>query len=48
MGNQEWAIQRHWQHWIPITQDEDKQNTKKQSNTRNYKDQQHGPTINRG
>ena len=29
MGNQEWAIQRHWQHWIPITQDEDKQNTQK-------------------
>ena len=26
-GNQEWTIQRHWQHWAHKTQDEDKQNT---------------------
>ena len=26
-GNQEWTIQRHWQHWEHKTQDEDKQNT---------------------
>ena len=25
-GNQEWTIQRHWQHWVHKTQDEDKQN----------------------
>jgi hypothetical protein len=23
-GNQEWTIQRHWQHWAHKTQDEDK------------------------
>ena len=27
-GNQEWTIQRHWQHWVHKTQDEDKQNKK--------------------
>jgi len=27
-GNQEWRIQRHWQHWTHNAQDEDKQNTK--------------------
>jgi hypothetical protein len=25
-GNQEWTIQRNWQHWEHKTQDEDKQN----------------------
>jgi hypothetical protein len=25
-GNQEWTIQRNWQHWVHKTQDEDKQN----------------------
>ena len=25
-GNQEWTIQRNWQHWTHKTQDEDKQN----------------------
>jgi hypothetical protein len=25
-GLQEWIIQRHWQHWVHKTQDEDKQN----------------------
>jgi hypothetical protein len=25
-GNQEWTIQRHWQHCVQRTQDEDKQN----------------------
>jgi hypothetical protein len=25
-GNQDWTIQRHWQHWIHKTQDDDKQN----------------------
>jgi len=29
-GNQEWAIQRYWQHWAHRTQDEDKQNTTQQ------------------
>ena len=24
-GNQEWTIQRHGQHWVHITRDEDKQ-----------------------
>jgi hypothetical protein len=27
-GNQEWTIQRNWQHWVHKTQDEDKQNKK--------------------
>jgi hypothetical protein len=27
-GNQEWTIQRHWQHWVHKTQDEDKQDKK--------------------
>ena len=26
MGNQEWTIQRNWQHGVYKTQDEDKQN----------------------
>jgi hypothetical protein len=25
-GNEEWTIQRNWQHWVYKTQDEDKQN----------------------
>ena len=25
-GNQEWTIQRNWQHWVHKTQDKDKQN----------------------
>ena len=25
-GNQEWTIQRNWQHWVHKTQGEDKQN----------------------
>ena len=25
-GNQEWTIQRYYQHWVQKTQDEDKQN----------------------
>ena len=24
-GNEEWTIQRNWQHWVHKTQDEDKQ-----------------------
>jgi len=38
-GNQEWTIQRNWQHCVNKTQNEDKQNkntiqkTKKMSNT---------------
>jgi hypothetical protein len=24
-GNQQWTIQRNWQHWVHKTQDEDKQ-----------------------
>jgi len=35
MGNQELTIQRHWQHWAHMTQDEDKHNTKIQHNTEN-------------
>ena len=27
-GNQEWTIQRNWQHWVHRAQDEDKQNKK--------------------
>jgi hypothetical protein len=27
-GNQEWTIQRNWQHWVHKTQDEDKQDKK--------------------
>jgi len=42
-GNQEWAITRHWLHWVHKTQDEDKQSSKKR-NTDNWKDKQHGPT----
>ena len=29
---QEWSIQRHWQHWVRKSQDEDKQDTKTQRN----------------
>jgi hypothetical protein len=25
-GNEEWTIQRNWQHWVHKTHDEDKQN----------------------
>jgi len=25
---EEWTIQRHWQHWAHNTQDEDKENTR--------------------
>ena len=41
MINQEWTILRNWQHWVHMTQGEDKQN--KNHNTENYKDEQHGP-----
>jgi cyanate permease len=34
-GNQEWTIQRHWQHWVHKTQVKDKQNKK---NTMQYDD----------
>ena len=27
-GNQQWTIQRNWQHWVQMTPDEDKQNKK--------------------
>ena len=30
MSNQEWTIQRHWQHWLHKTQHEDKQTNKRQ------------------
>jgi hypothetical protein len=30
-GNQEWTIQRHWQHWVHKTQGEDKQNKKQKT-----------------
>jgi hypothetical protein len=32
-SDQEWTIQRHWQHWVNTTQDKDKQN--KKHNTEN-------------
>jgi len=34
-GNQEWTIQRHWQHWVHKKQDVDKQcrKLKKMSNS---------------
>ena len=41
-GNQEWTIQRHCQHGVYDTQDEDRQSTKSQHNTENQKDEQHG------
>ena len=44
--NQEWTIQRNWQHWVHKTQDKDKQNNK--HNIENYTNQQHGPTKHRG
>jgi hypothetical protein len=28
-GNQEWTIQRHWQHWVHKTQEEVKKNRNK-------------------
>jgi hypothetical protein len=36
MGNQEWTIQKQWQHCALKTQDEYKQTTKTQHNTENY------------
>ena len=41
-GNQEWTIQRNWQHGVHKTHGVEKQN--KQHNTENEKDEQHGPT----
>jgi hypothetical protein len=35
-GNQEWTIQRHWQHWAHKTQDEDKQIKKTQHRELNF------------
>jgi len=32
-GNKEWTIQRNWQHWELMTQDEDKQNKKHNTET---------------
>jgi hypothetical protein len=46
-GNQDWRIQRHWQHWAHKTQDEDKQTNQKQNNTDNYKADQHGHDLKR-
>jgi hypothetical protein len=43
-GNQEWTIQRHWQHWVYKTQDKDKPS--KNRNTGNYKDEQRRPHQN--
>ena len=34
-GNQEWTIQRQWQHWEHKTQDVNKETTKTQHNTEN-------------
>ena len=36
MDNQEWTIQKQWQHCALKTQDENKQTTKTQHNTENY------------
>jgi hypothetical protein len=35
MCNQEWTIQRHWQHWECKTQDDEKQSTKTQKSKNN-------------
>ena len=40
-SNQEWTIQRNWQHRVHKTQVEEKQN--KKHNTENQNDEQHGP-----
>ena len=40
-GNQEWTIQRRWQHCVHKTHDEDKQNNKKTQKTKI--DEQHRP-----
>jgi len=49
MSDQEWTIQRHWQHWECKTQDDEKQNTKTQKTKTN---EQHGhhqkPGVNPG
>ena len=37
MDKIEWAIQRHWQHLVLKTQDEDKKETQKQNRTRQIK-----------
>ena len=31
LDNEEWTIQRNWQHWAHMKQDEDKQNTTKKT-----------------
>ena len=33
MGNQDWKIQRNWQHWVYKTQKEDKQTNKNTQKT---------------
>lgn len=45
--NQEWTIQKHWQHSAHNTQGEDNQNAKKKKNTENKKLDHHGPFKNR-
>jgi hypothetical protein len=42
-SNQEWTIQRHWQHWVHKIQDKDEPN--KKHNTDNWTDEQPGPTV---
>ena len=47
-GNQEWTIQKHWQHWAYKTQDEDNLKKKKKKNsTQHYtkKVEQHKPCL---
>ena len=41
-GNQEWTIQRHWQHWVCKAQDEDKEKQKVQ-HRKLKKNEQLGP-----
>ena len=44
--NQEWTIQRNWQHWVQKIRDEDKQI--KKHNTEHQNDEHHGPHQNPG
>ena len=43
--NQEWTIQRHWQHLAHKTQDEGKQTTRHRTNKRQRQPQGHSMTV---
>jgi len=49
-GNQEWKIQRNWQHWVHKTQNDDKQTKNTTQHNMRYKYTQantieHGPSY---